>query len=109
MLLDVNDKPTDIRLETNATLKENDGVNVYISKIDMVDEDSATTASCQLLNSSNNRVTTRGLTLVVGRTKTDYESLDSSKTLQILIKCEDQHGAAVTRWLHLPVDGNCER
>ena len=72
----------------------------------MIDQDSNTTASCQLLNTSNDRVQLVLMTLVVGPTATDYESLDSSKTLWILIKCEDQHGAAVESWICLPVKGN---
>ena len=75
----------------------------------MIDQDSNTTASCQLLNTSNDRVQLVMMTLVVGPTATDYESLDSSKTLRILIKCEDQHGAAVESWIPLPVKGNISR
>ena len=75
----------------------------------MIDEDKNTRTSCQLLNTSNDRIQLKTLTtLLVGSTSTDYESLDSSKTLQILIKCQDQHGASVTRWISLPVQGNVE-
>ena len=72
----------------------------------MIDQDSNTTASCQLLNTSNDRVQLVNMTLVVGPTVTDYESLDSFKTLWILIKCEDQHGAAVESWIRLHVKGD---
>ena len=72
----------------------------------MLDQDSDTRASCRLLNSSNDRVRFQNMVLLAGPTATDYESLDSSKTLRILIECEDQHGASVTTWILLPVKGN---
>ncbi len=106
LLLDLNDKPTDIRLDPGAELRENSNKDVFISKVDMIDQDSDTRASCSLLNTSNDRVSLTSLVLVVGSTMTDYESLDSSKTLQILLRCEDQHGASVTRLIRLPVEGN---
>ncbi|CAB4005469.1 hypoxia up-regulated 1-like, partial [Paramuricea clavata] len=101
---DVNDPPTDIRLQADAKLPENSGVNVFISQVEMIDQDSNTRASCRLLNSSNDRVNLISITLVVGPTSTDYESLGSSKSLQILVRCEDQYGASVTRWINLPVE-----
>jgi hypothetical protein len=102
----VNDPPTDIRLQADAKLSENSGVNVFISQVEMIDQDSNTRASCRLLNSSNDRVSLSSNALVVGPTITDYESLGSSKSLQILMRCEDPYGASVTRWINLAVEGN---
>ncbi|XP_028415344.1 protocadherin-23-like isoform X2 [Dendronephthya gigantea] len=100
---DMNDPPSDIRLHPNSTLHENSRVNVFISSVDVVDEDSGSRASCRLLNSSNNRVKLKSGNLLAGSTETDYESLDSSKSLLIQMSCEDQHGASVTRWITVPV------
>ena len=105
-LLDMNDPPSDIRLDPNSTLPENSGVNVFISSVEVVDEDRDSRASCKLLNSSNNRVKLNSGNLLVGTVETDYESLDSSKSLSIQISCKDQHDASVTRWITLPVGGN---
>jgi hypothetical protein len=103
----VNDPPTDIRLQrADAKISEDSGENVFISQVEMIDQDSNTRASCRLLNSSNDRVNLISMILVVGPTTTDYESLDLSKSLQILMRCEDQYGASVTRWINLPVEGN---
>ena len=107
-LLDVNDKPTGIKLTADAKLVENSAENVFISKVEMVDEDRDTKASCKLLDTSDDRVSYNNdaLALLVGGTMTDYESLDSSKELEIVIECQDEHGASVTSTLRLPVEGN---
>jgi hypothetical protein len=108
-ILDVNDKPTGIKLAADAKLVENSAENVFISKVEMVDEDRDTKASCKLLDTSDDRVSYNNdaLALLVGGTMTDYESLDSSKELEIVIECQDEHGASVTSTLRLPVEGNC--
>lgn len=69
------------------------------------DQDSNTNPSCRLLNSSEDRVQLNDLNLLVGPTKTDYESLDSSKSLKILLNCSDGHGASITKWLTVNVKG----
>jgi hypothetical protein len=103
----VNDPPTDIRLHpADAKLSENSVQHVFISQLEMIDLDSNTKASCKLQHNSNGRVNLMSMILIVGPTITDYESLGSSKSLQILVRCEDQHGASVTRWINLPVEGN---
>ncbi|CAB4023992.1 protocadherin Fat 4-like, partial [Paramuricea clavata] len=105
MVQDVNDPPTDIRLHpADAKLSENSVQNVFITQLEMIDLDSNTKASCKLQHNSNGRVNLISMILVVGPTITDYESLGSSKSLQILVRCEDQHGASVTRWINLPVE-----
>ena len=100
----MNDAPTGIILQANVSLPENSGERVFIGGISIEDEDSNTKPSCQLLNSSNDRVSLDGLNLLVGPTMTDYESLDL-KYLEILVKCSDGHGASISQWLTVNVDG----
>ena len=72
----MNDPPTSIILQANVSLRENSGERVFIGGISIEDEDRNTKPSCQLLNSSNDRVSLNNLILLVGPTRTDYEILD---------------------------------
>lgn len=101
----MNDAPTDIRLERTAKLNENSAEGVLIGTLQVIDQDSKAKASCQLLNTSNDRVKLMSMSLVAGPKKTDYESLGVSRSLKILIRCEDKAGASVTSWIRLPVEG----
>ncbi|XP_046847658.1 protocadherin beta-9-like [Xenia sp. Carnegie-2017] len=96
-VLDVNDAPTDIEIRNNPSFKENSVENIFISNVVMIDEDKNTKTSCKLLDSSEDRVKLDLLTLLVGPRPTDYESLDSSKSLKINISCEDEFGMSINK------------
>ncbi|XP_046847645.1 protein dachsous-like isoform X2 [Xenia sp. Carnegie-2017] len=102
-VLDVNDVPTDIELRKNSFLKENSVENIFISNVVMIDEDKNTKTSCKLLDSSEDRMKLNLLTLLVGPRPTDYESLDSSKSLKINISCEDEFGMSINKLFVIPV------
>ena len=92
-------------LEANS-IKEDSASQVYIGRIIVTDQDKDDSFSCRLLNSSNDRVTLKGLILLVGKTPTDYESLKKdAKFLNILLTCMDRDGASITKWLSVPVEG----
>ena len=105
MFIDVNDVPTDIELRKNSFLRENSVENIFISNVVMIDEDKNTKTSCKLLDSSEDRLKLDSLTLLVGPRPTDYESLDSSKSLKINISCEDQFGMSINKLFVIPVKG----
>ena len=105
MLIDVYDAPTDIKIRKNPSFKENSVENIFISNVVMIDEDRNTKTSCKLLDSSEDRVKLDSLTLLVGPRPTDYESLDSSKSLKINISCEDEFGMSINKLFVIPVKG----
>ncbi|XP_046847649.1 uncharacterized protein LOC124441247 isoform X2 [Xenia sp. Carnegie-2017] len=102
-VLDVNDAPTDIEIRKDSSLTENSVENIFISTVVMIDEDKNTKTSCKLLDSSEDRVKLDLLTLLVGPRPTDYESLDSSKSLKINISCEDEFGMSINKLFMIPV------
>ncbi|XP_046847458.1 cadherin-23-like [Xenia sp. Carnegie-2017] len=102
-VLDVNDAPTDIEIRKDSSLTENSVENIFISNVAMIDEDRNIKTSCKLLDSSEDRVKLDLLTLLVGLRPTDYESLDSSKSLKINISCEDEFGMSINKLFVIPV------
>ena len=103
--VDVNDAPTNIEISKDSSLEENSVEDVFISHVIVIDEDKNTKPSCKLLDSNEDRVKLNSLTLLVGANSTDYESLDSSKSLKINISCEDQYGIAINMLLVIPIKG----
>ena len=103
--VDVNDAPTNIEISKDSSFKENSVEDVFISNVIVIDEDKNTKPSCKLLDSNEDRVKLNSLTLLVGVHSTDYESLDSSKSLKINISCEDQYGMAINKLLVIPIKG----